>query len=289
MKNFAIYYETHGDPKDTPLILISGIGAQLIHWPQKFITDLVNNGFYVVLFDNRDSGLSRYYDHLETKPITEIVDALKNGAKPPLPYSLDDMADDVIKLIDTLQIKTAYIAGISMGGMIAQVLAIKYPERLQGLILMATTSSDPHLPPAEPEVIQFFSTSDKRVKEDIDTYVENRTKLYRVYTANYFNEPEIRKIHRMAYERAYYPEGFVRQLMAILFSEPRGEQLKKIETKSLVLHGSDDPAFPLEHGKHLAACLPNNRFEVIDKMGHVLPSVLSEKIATLISDFRHDK
>jgi pimeloyl-ACP methyl ester carboxylesterase len=287
---FPICYETHGNPNHPCIILILGIGGQLIQWPKTLIDGLVKE-FYVVTFDNRDSGLSQYYDHLGTPNLPEAIHARQNGKPFKPPYTLEDMASDVIMLMDKLSIQKAHILGGSMGGMIAQVFAIEHPERILSLILIATTSGDPHLSPAAASVLQFFSlsTSEKREKESLESYVESKTTLYRIYDPAFFNEAKTRALLTEVYKRAYYPDGFKRQLIALIFAEPRGEKLKKLQVKSLVIHGKNDPVFPLDHGKYLADCLTNSRLEIIEKMGHGLPDEMCKIIADLIADFINEE
>lgn len=287
-QSIPIYYETFGNPKNPCIVLIMGIGGQLIHWPTKFTEGLVDKGFYVVTFDNRDSGLSYYFDDR----IVNITDAFqaKQQNKPfNAPYTLEDMADDVILLLDSLSIKKAHIAGISMGGMIAQILALNYPERLLSLICIATSSGDPHLPPPMPLVAKFFSSPQKTI-EDLTSYVLNRTEIYKIYTyPDYFDEEKVQALHTKAYQRAYHPQGFVRQLIAVIFAEPRGEKLKHLKIKTLIIHGDNDPVFPIEHGKYLASCIQNSELKIVAKMGHALPDYLCEKLVNIIADFIKQK
>lgn len=283
--SFPVYFETFGDVKNPCLILINGIGGQLIHWPSKLIADLINQDFFVVIFDHRDVGLSQYYDHLETPGIFAALKAKQEGKIFYPPYTLCDMAYDVIRLMNKLNIQNAHIAGFSMGGMIAQILALEYSSRIKSVIYIATSTGDSHLPPTTPEVMAFFF-SPKKEFEDLETYVSIRTELYKIYNhPDYFNEEETREFHRQAYERAYHPEGFKRQLLAIITSEPRGALLQQVQIPSLIIHGDYDPAFPLEHGKFLASSLPNSQLEIIKKMGHGIPGQMINQIVPLIRTF----
>lgn len=286
--SFPIYYETYGDPKNTSLILISGIGGQVINWPKKFLEGLVACGLYVIIFDNRDVGLSQYYDHLEAIGAKDAIHSKLNKQFIQPPYTLLDMATDVINLMDHLSIKKGHIVGISMGGMIAQLLALNFPERIASLTLIATTSGDEHLPPPVGEVAEFFAVANRN-EEDINSFVTKRITLQKIYNPFYFNEQSSREINIAAYQRAYHPEGLQRQLLAMLFSEPRGDQLKNITTKCLIIHGDVDPLFPLAHAEYLADCIPNSRLEIINKMGHGLMTELCDQVVTKIADFVLDQ
>jgi pimeloyl-ACP methyl ester carboxylesterase len=278
----SICYEVFGDPNNPCVILIMGIEGQLINWPIEFTQGLANKGFYVITFDNRDVGLSSYYDQLETPNISDAIAAKQQGKIFHPPYILKNMASDVIVLMDGLHIEKAHIAGISMGGMIAQILALDYPERLLSLTCIASTSGDSHLPPAKPEVLQLFFSPRKQT-DTLESYVDNKIQTYKAYLhPNHFNEEKVRELAKNLYQRAYHPDGFKRQLLAVIFAEPRGEKLKKLKLKSLIVHGDYDPAFPVEHGKYLAECLPNSHLEIIEKLGHGLPACICEKLVELI-------
>lgn len=281
-KSFPICYETFGNPSNPCVILIMGISGQLIHWPNKFTQGLVRKGFYVVTFDNRDAGLSQYYDHINAPSLTEAIVAKQQGRDLKSPYTLNDMAADVILLMKKLCIPKAHLVGISMGGIIAQLVAIEYPKFVLSLTCIASTSGDPNLPPAKPEVLAFFF-SPRRQDEDIETAVTNKMQLHRIYNhPDHIDEDIIRKLYIKTYNRSHKPSGFKRQLLALIAAEPRGEKLKRLQVPSLIIHGDYDPVFPLEHGKELAKCLSNSHLEIIAKMGHGLPECLCDKIVDLI-------
>jgi len=282
---FPIYYETSGDPNNPCIILTMGIGGQLIHWPQNLIKGLSDQGFFVVIYDNRDVGLSKHYDHLKTPEIHEAIALAMAGQPVQLPYLLDDMAADVIALMDELDIDKAHIVGISMGGIIAQLIAIHYPERVLRLICMATTSGDPTLPPAKPEVNAFFS-SPKRKSDNIGDYVNDKLALYKIYNhPDFFDEQAIRELHTQAYHRDHSTGGFKRQLLAMMAAPPRVESLKKLKIPTLIIHGKYDPVFSIEHGKNLADSIENSNIVILEKLGHGLPEQLSGQITQSINDF----
>lgn len=268
----SIYYETFGNPKHPCLILISGLNGQLINWLDELITKFVSLGLYIIIFDNRDVGLSSYYDHLPSQSLAEALAIKQRGGIFTPPYTLKDMSEDIINLMDGLNIPKAHLVGISMGGMIAQILALEHPERALSLTCIATTSGDPHLPSAKPEVLKYFFLPKKPVTT-INEYIDDMMELYKIYHhPEHQDEAKAREQYIQSYERAYHPEGFKRQLLAMLAAKPRGEQLKKLQIPSLIFHGDRDPVFPLEHGKYLADCLPNSYLSIVEKLGHGLPA-----------------
>lgn len=284
---FPIYYETHGNPSHPCIILITGLGGQLIQWSDLFIEGLVNKNLYVVTFDNRDSGLSKYYDHLGSPDFQQAMKEKAEGRFKP-PYTFGDMADDVLMLMDKLSIQKTHILGTSMSGMIAQTLAIRCPQRLLSLILIATSSGDSHLPGATKEVLDFYASSLSESNTDsLESYLR-KARLYKIYDPCFFKEETTRVLFEKLYKRTASPDGVKRQLMAFLSEQPRGDKLKKVTANSLIIHGAVDPAFPPEHGKYLHAVLQNSRLEIIEKMGHLIPSELCVSISRLIADFTND-
>lgn len=280
----GIFYETLGDRSNPPLILIMGLGAQLIQWPGFVLQGLVERGFYVVLFDNRDVGLSDYYEYLGTPDIAPILESKKKGLPVELPYTLADMAQDVIRLMDGLDIAQAHIAGISMGGMIAQIIAATYQTRVLTLTCLASTSGAYHLPPATPEVQSCLFSGGSSKPSSLEDYIKNR-----LYTHQVYNHPEdcsldlARTLAIKSYQRAHYPAGVQRQLLAIMAADPRDTMLQKVAVRSLIIHGDYDPVFPLAHGENLAACLPNSQLEIIAKMGHGVPARCYNAIVNMIA------
>lgn len=283
--SFPIYYEAFGNPNNPCIILIMGIGGQLIHWPNEFIQGLVDNGFFVVIFDNRDAGLSQYYHDSNTPELHNVIKALQQGQSVSIPYTLVDMANDVITILGKLQIKKAHILGISMGGMIAQLVAIKFPHYVLSLICIATTSGEANLPPAKSEVLDFFFSSKSHV-ETLESYLQNKMQLHKIYNhPDHVNEEEMRTLYIKTYQRAHRPDGFKRQLLALISTKPRSQQLRALSTPALIIHGTYDPVFSIEHGKQLANCIPNSKLIVIEKMGHGLPPILCNEIVNSIHQF----
>lgn len=283
-KSFPLYYQTQGNPNHPCIILIMGIGGQLTAWPLSFIQGLVDKGFYVVTFDNRDSGLSHSYDQLKTPSIQEVIQAKQQGKPISLAYTLDDMASDVIALMDECQIKKAHILGISMGGIIAQLVAIHYPERVLRLICMASSSGDPSLPPAKKEVLEFFSSSLNGGSTSDEESINKKLQLFKLYEhPDFFNEEKARNQLTLAFKRSNNAAGFGRLLLAMMCAEPRTEKLKKLTIPALIIHGDYDAVFPIEHGKQLAEIIPQAHLAIIEKMGHGISEALCEKVVELIA------
>jgi pimeloyl-ACP methyl ester carboxylesterase len=282
---FSINYQTTGDPNHPCIILIMGIGGQLIHWPDSFCNSLADSGYYVVRFDNRDAGLSKHYDEIASSEIGDAIKCLQAGKTFDPPYKLENMASDVVALMDELTIPKAHIVGISMGGMIAQLVAANYANRVLSLICLATSSGEPTLPPAKPEVMNFFF-SPKRKSENMSDYVDDKVALYKIYNhPDYFVEQEVRELHENAYKRDHNAGGFKRQLLAMLVAKPRTEVLKQLDVPTLIIHGDYDPVFSVDHGTQLSAAIKNSSLVVMPKLGHGLPNQLGIEIANLITQF----
>lgn len=282
-----ICYEAYGASKHPCIVLVPGINGQLIHWPKSFIKVLVNSGFYIIAFDNRDAGLSQHYDHMDAPEIMHAIELIQAGNTLTPPYKLDDMAADMDILIHQLGISKAHIIGISMGGMIAQIFADQYPEKTLSLSCIASTSGEPGLPPAKQQVMDFFFSA-KRNSNDIDDYMNDKIALYKIYNhPDYFNEDQIRGILQLAYERDHNASGFKRQMLAIIAAQPRSEILHKLNLPCLIIHGEYDPAFPIEHGRQLASCIAGSDFIAIEKLGHGLPEGLCQEIGDIIAAFIH--
>lgn len=284
-ERFPIYYETAGNPADPCIIMIMGLSGQLINWSPELIQGLAKNGYYVVIFDNRDCGLSKHYDELYTPNPAEAYAAAQLGTVFHPPYTLKDMADDVLLLMDELKIAKAHILGISMGGIIAQYVALNYPKRALSMTCIASTSSDPSLPPAHPEVLAFFF-SPHREEENLSSYIDSKIALHQLYYhPDHFNQERSTAFLKKSYERSHKSSGFQRQVLAMVAEGPRTDRLKQLQIPALIIHGTYDKVFPVEHGQHLAQILPNSHLEIIDKMGHGLPDVLNNRIIDMCCTF----
>ena len=261
-----IEYETFGEPKSPPLLLIIGFGSQLIFWGDELCEQLAQRGHYVIRFDNRDVGLS---SKLEEAGVPNIG-ALLRGETINIPYTIEDMADDAVGLIDALGIEKAHICGMSMGGMIAQTVAINHPRRVLSLISIYSTTGNPELPPPTPEAMEILLTPPPVERE---ANIEHTIKLFRTIAGPGFpfDEEWHRKLAAQAYDRAFYLQGVARQFVAIWTQKNRKPALASVSVPTLVIHGSDDPLVPVEGGKDTAEAVPEAELIIIEGMGHDLP------------------
>jgi len=257
-----IYYETHGDPSEPAIVLIRGLGTQLIEWPPALIDALTAAGLYVVAFDNRDAGLSSEFS---------------------APYSLADMAGDVVGLLDHLDIARAHVFGISMGGMIAQHVAFAHPERMASLISVMSSSGSPDLPRPAPEVWSRLTTTAVGRDAVIDRVAEDKA----VFGSPGYPEPlEARlRMATRAYDRSYRPAGVARQMQAVVADGSRVERLRSVRVPTLVMHGADDPLVPRQAGEDTAANVPGAKLVIVSGMGHNIPNALAPEIARYVIDF----
>lgn len=259
-------YDTFGDPSSRPMLLIMGLGAQMIKWKDEFCQAIASKGRYVIRFDNRDVGLSTKFDDAGVPD----VGSLMQGKPVETPYKLKDMAADAVGLLDVLGIKSADVVGVSMGGMIAQTIAIEYPERVRTLTSIMSSTGNPELPQPKPEVAALLVAPPVSNKTD---YINNQVAAAKILHGTTFqiDEDYVRDEADRAYERNYNPQGFARQFAAILSSGSRNADLQKVKIPTLILHGSVDPLVPIAGGKDTANSIPGAKFQTIDGMGHSFP------------------
>ena len=260
--------------RDAPVVLlIMGLGMQLVAWPESLCEGLAARGFRVVRFDNRDIGLStrmpsagslataammaRAFFHLPVRP----------------PYTLGDMARDTVGLMDALGIDRAHVVGASMGGMIAQIVAIERSERVKSLTSIMSTSGDPALPGPAPKVLRALLRPRSRDKE---IAVRRGMELFRLIAGSRYrpSEAELRAKLEGAVRRSYRPDAFARQFIAIQTAPSRVNLLRRVRAPTLVLHGDDDPLVPMAGGEDTAANIPGARLRIVPGMGHFLPEAL---------------
>jgi pimeloyl-ACP methyl ester carboxylesterase len=265
-----IEYETFGNSSGRPLLLIIGLGGQLIFWDDVLCRDLAGRGHYVIRFDNRDAGLSTKFDEAGIPDLVETFGKIMQGQKISTPYTLDDMADDTAGLLDALGIKRAHICGMSMGGMIAQTMAIRHPSRFLSLISIYSSTGNPELPQPKPEVIQLLIAAPPNEREG---FVEHMVGLFKTIAGSGFpaDEEWTRKIIAEGYDRCFCPQGMARQLVAILTHGNRKPALASVKVPTLVIHGTADPLVPVEGGKDTAKAIPGAQLMLIEGMGHDLP------------------
>jgi pimeloyl-ACP methyl ester carboxylesterase len=273
----AIEYETAGDPSHPPLLLIQGLGGQLIGWDPAFVAALVAKGFYVVTFDNRDGGHSTWFD---TAGVPDVGAALVGAAQPA--YLLPDMADDAAGLLDALDIRSAHVLGISMGGMIAQALAIQYPRRVRSLVSIMSTTGDPTVGQPHAEVVTALMVPPPDNRQEA---IESAVKGARITGSPGFpfREEAIAARAAAAYDRAFHPSGALRQTVAVLASPDRTQALRGLTIPTLVIHGESDPMVDASGGKATAAAVRGATLWVVPGMGHDLPPDLFTEITNRVA------
>lgn len=260
-----LYYETFGDPANPPILLINGLGSQMTRWPQAFCEKLTARGYFAIRFDNRDVGLSTWF---------KAGDA----------YRLEEMAADAVGLLDALNIAKAHIAGVSMGGMIAQTVAAKHPERVLSLTSIMSAMGDPEGMRSTPEAGAVLNTPAPDPTKDFEAFVAHGMRNARtIGSPGYpWTDEQIRQRITSEYRRAYNPAGVARQLAAIRATGDRTEWCRTITCPTVVLHGEADPLVPLAGGQRTAAAIPDAELRVIPGMGHDLPPALYDTVADAI-------
>ncbi|MHA1914731.1 MAG: alpha/beta fold hydrolase [Promethearchaeota archaeon] len=263
--NIELEYETFGDSSNKPLLLVNGLGSQMIDWYEGFIHNLVKCGFYVIRFDNRDVGLSSKIDQPEK-----------------VPYSLEDMADDAVGLLDALNIEKAHICGESMGGMIVQVMTLRHPDRVLSLTSIMSSTGNPDIPRGDPEVGRVLM---QPAPSDRKGYVEYYTKLRRLLYGSFpYDEVKNREISGRFFDRCFYPPGISRQSLAIMRSGNRKSQLSSIKVPTLIIHGTEDPVINVEAGKDTHEAIPGSVILIIEGMGHSFPPETWSQISDAIAE-----
>jgi pimeloyl-ACP methyl ester carboxylesterase len=274
-------YETFGSEADPPLLLIMGLGTQMIGWPDEFCAQMVERGFYVVRFDNRDIGRST---RIHGRPPT-VGQLLSRRIRPVL-YDLGDMEADTVGLIRTLGIGPAHIVGASMGGMIAQLVAARHPELVRSLVsIMSNTGSRSSGQPA-PRIYPYLF---RRAPQDRDGYIEHVTRTFAAIgsTGLPYDIERVRDLVARSYDRGHDPAGPGRQLGAIIASGDRTAALRTIKAPTLVIHGSKDPMVSRSGGEATARAIPGSRLMIIEGMGHDLPQAAWPQLITAIADHAH--
>jgi len=284
VNDITIAYDVQGDPAGEPILLIMGLGMQLVSWPDSFCRELVRQGFRVIRFDNRDSGLSTRLAHLGRPNPTLAALKLMLRMRLKSGYMLDDMADDAIGLLDALRIDRAHVVGASMGGMIAQLVAGRYPERVLSLTSIMSTSGRRGLPGPTREARRVLFAKPP-APECVEEVVQHFIDALRVIGSPGYRTPDdvlYRRI-RASVERSFDAAATLRQLLAVGASGDRVELLKRLRVPTLVIHGKQDPLIPLACGREVAQLVPHAVMKEVDGMGHDLPDELNPLLAGWIA------
>lgn len=267
----TIEYEEFGNAGDPAVLLIGGFGCQLTIWPVAMCEALADNGYRVIRHDNRDIGLTTKIEDAGPVNVGQLMADAMSGKPVSAPYSLDDMADDAVGLMDAIGIDKAHVVGMSMGGMIAQLIAINHPSRVLSLTSIMSSTGNPELPQGKPEAMAAL-TAPAPDPDDREAVIEMGVNTWNIIGSPGFPTPdrELREMIGSNYDRNYYPEGLTRQIAAIMSAGSRVEKLKGVTAPTLVIHGAEDPLVPVEAGQDTAAAVPGSTLEVITGMGHDL-------------------
>jgi len=285
----TIAYESSGSESYEVVLLIGGTAQQLIDWPDALVEELVRRRYRVIRIDNRDVGLSTHFTAYGPPQYEAIAQAVSQGKPAPLPYTLTDMANDTVGLLDALGIQSVHLVGASMGGMIAQLVVLDHPEYVNSLTLFATDSDKPGLPKvAKPEV--FATLLAQPSGEDIEEFVEYQVKLSLALTSpnHPVDETDIRNQWLRSVKRAYDPVGLARQasvayLCGVDSAPYRWQNLEKIHVPVIALHGADDPIVPVESSQDIANKISEAELIIFTDLGHELPAYLAPVFANAIS------
>lgn len=286
---YKFHVEIGGLDNNKTILLIMGIGAQHLAWPTEFCKALIDGGYRVIRFDNRDIGKSSKIKHKNkvtkhfAQPLRQMWLASRfqvglSNQKLPLPYDLYDMAEDVRQLLQAMEIARCHIIGMSMGGMIAQILSAKHPQIVASLGLIATSNNRPFSRPPNPRHIMKAARPPKSKKPDVAIEHIYNT-LRTVSSSAYFDPLAAQKKAKMLYKRRFYPKGVRRHVLAVLATGSLRKINQQIKQPTLVLHGEQDKIIPISQGRGVAKNIPNARFVSIPNMGHEIPIAIAEDIA----------
>ena len=278
----SIEYEEFGEHGKPPLLLIMGLGAQMILWHEDFCRQLAARGHRVIRFDNRDVGKSSWFDHLGVPDVMAAMTAVLSRQSVTAPYLLHDMAAETVGLLDALGIDAAHVVGASMGGMIAQAVAIGFPRRVRSLTSIMSSTGNPDLPQPHPEALGVLLAPPPTSRAES---IERAVTVFRTIGSPGFpfDEADVRERAALSYDRGFNPGGVVRQLVAIFASGSRKQALQAIRVPTLVIHGREDPLVPLAAAEDTAAAVPGAQLLVIDGMGHDLPRPVWPRIIDAIA------
>jgi pimeloyl-ACP methyl ester carboxylesterase len=286
VNGLRLAYQSRGPADGETMLLIGGTGMQLVDWPVALLDTLAERGYRVVVFDNRDVGLSTHLDSLGAPDWTAIVGAGQAGRPPPLPYTLEDMASDAVGLLTTLGVEKAHIVGVSQGGIITQLIAIHHPERVLSITPMMAGAGDPSIPvPADPE--RLAGIGDPPADTAFAAVVDYQMRVDRALAGRAYppDDSTLRARVERSVRRAYDPQGLQRHQAAALVAsyQDRREALRKLRVPAVVVQGADDPLVPPESARQVAESIPGAQFVLLPGMGHDLPPELVGRVADAIT------
>jgi pimeloyl-ACP methyl ester carboxylesterase len=273
-------WDSFGD--GPPVVLIMGIGMQMIGWDESFCAQLAALGFRVIRFDNRDVGLSTWLDDKGDPNVLEVFDRLRRKKPVEPAYRLSDMAEDVVGLLDALHIERAHVIGLSMGGMIAQELAIRHPDRVRSLTSIMSTTGELDLGGPSFETMMSLL---KPFPADRNGFIERGVEIAHALAGFPVDAAEVRKFAARSFDRAYHPAGLRRQLVAIWLSGGRRAALRSLKIPALVIHGESDPLIHIEGGRDTANAIAGARFVTIPGLGHEWPASIWPRLLGEIQTF----
>ena len=275
-----LFHETFGDPTQPTLVLVNGLGSQCINYRTEWCQRFADRGFHVVRMDNRDVGLSTHFSDV-APDVMGVVAAMANGEPAEVPYTLSDMAADVVAVLDALGVEQAHVMGLSMGGMIVQTLAIEHPDRLRSMTsVMSTTGElDVGQPSAEAQARLFGPPATDRASA-----IANHLAGLRIWgSPGHVDEEAQSHYAGEAFDRAFDPAGVARQIMGITASGSRADALRQVTVPTLVLHGSADSLIDPSGGRRTAELVPGARFVLIEGMGHDYPRAYWDELVDLVT------
>lgn len=283
VNDIEIAFDTFGADSGEPLLLIMGLGSQLVAWDEEFCRQMAARGYRVIRFDNRDIGLSTKFNESGAPDIAALEKVLQRGEAPRLPYTLLDMAKDAAGLVKALGYDSAHIVGESMGGMIGQLMAIHLPECIRTFTSLMSSTGDPALPPPDPAAMEILH---EPFPTDRKGYIKDFVRAYKVLNGPVIpiSERLTRKWAEQSYDRGLNPDGITRQYAAMIASGDRTALLRTVSVPTLVIHGDTDPILPVKCGIATANAIPGAQLNIVEGMGHALPeAVWSRMIEAIVA------
>lgn len=282
-----LYFDRFGEKTRPAIVLLPGLGSQSISWSQRFCQRLADTGFSILRVDNRDCGLSPAFSHAG---IPDLL-ALSLGQRFPVAYTLREMAADVALTLENAGIQAAHIVGRSMGGMIAQLFAVKYPQKTLSLCAIMSSTGNPHLPPPAADVMAMLLGPRPDPHSHQTAWLEQQLAFFKRIASTHvpFDVEYYTALLKTSLVRSSSASGTLRQIAAMAVTGDLRGEIKQIKTPTLVIHGSDDPLFPVEAGQDIANVIPGAKLQLIEGMGHEIPPSLEEEVVSLLIQLLTEK